>query len=96
MGMTGMSLKVLLVAIVAVGVVGLLARRIASLLSGPLSRRMPSRPTSRSYRIPELTPDEVARGVTIYVPISHLGDAGQVDDIGVASRVRARRVPLGM
>jgi hypothetical protein len=89
--MTGIvSLRALLVTIVAAGIVGLVLRRIFSLMNRPLIRRMPSHGTSRSYCIPQLTPEEVERGVTIYVPITYLGDAGQIDDI-----VAARRVPLG-
>jgi hypothetical protein len=91
--MTGiLILSIAFAGIAVVGLAGLLASCIVSSMNRRKIERTPSRPASRAYRMPELTPDVVEREMTIYVPVTYLNDPAQ------ASRVvdGARGVPVGM
>lgn len=84
-------LSIAFVAIMVVGIVGLLGWRIVSSRHRREIARTQSRRTSRAYRMPELTPDVIEREYTIFVPLSHLDDPVLTDRVD-----GARGVPVGM
>jgi hypothetical protein len=88
--MTGiLILNVAFVAIVVVGIVGLLGWSVVSSLDRRETVRKRSRLTSRVYRMPEPTADVVERELTIYVPVTYLDDQVQADRVEDARGVHA-------